>query len=158
MPPAFNLSQDQTLQFKPSPIAEATDFFLAQQTLRHRSACRYLFGIIQTTPEHPHKLSDDPIVKDLNFTLDVAELPLRQDRQFYRTRGTCQPLICAPSPLSSPPCAAPPGPLHFRFPLSEPRILYDPERLSRPFRLVRRPAAHQPALSRIRAMRRLPTW
>jgi hypothetical protein len=61
-------------------------------------------GIIQTTPEHPHKLSDDPIVKDLLLVSGTAKLPLRQDRQFYSTREACQdPLDRAPSPPRVPP-------------------------------------------------------
>ena len=165
MPPAFNLSQDQTLQFKPSPIAEATDFFLAQQTLRHRSACRYLFGIIQTTPEHPHKLSDDPIVKDLISLSASPNFRSAKTDNFTGPEELVNPSSCPPSlpPLTSLP--AQPLQDHYAsgFP-SASRAFY-PNRIDcqDPFDLFdashpRRPVAHQPAVSRIRAMRRLPTW
>ena len=83
MPPAFNLSQDQTLQFISVNHPKVTYSLLDVSLLS-----KMLVAVSGTTPgtsEHPHKLSKQ-IVKDLGAT--TFSLP---DEPFYTIPTPCQP-------------------------------------------------------------------
>ena len=84
MPPAFNLSQDQTLQFislqPPTGGQSSLDGIST-----HAKMLADVSGVSLDTTKHPHKLSQQT-VKDLLSTTPQQ----RQDRPFYRYNRKCQ--------------------------------------------------------------------
>jgi hypothetical protein len=83
MPPAFNLSQDQTLQF--IVFGHRSGLTLLNGYLPHSGRCSVdIFQASRASAEHPHKLSER-IVKEL------FSLPLREQLRVYPLSSPCQP-------------------------------------------------------------------
>ena len=101
MPPAFNLSQDQTLQLKAMSFQEERNP-LSKLLKKFRLVLTFDFAFSKRQREHPHKLSD-LIVKERSPHNSVRSLAgrlvlnqeahmrpvrvARADPQLYRRRG-----------------------------------------------------------------------
>ena len=84
MPPAFNLSQDQTLQFKVCSCS-SQPILLTQDHIGFDVILSSIFGLRQNSTEHPHKLPDH----------------LVKERATYRQQRP--PILPGPPWLSTPP-------------------------------------------------------